>query len=61
MNPVCLVIGAGAGIGGTVGKRFAREGPPRVATTSVNTSLSAPPEPGRPGHRVSQTGEPSAV
>lgn len=24
--PVCLVIGAGAGIGGTVGKRFAREG-----------------------------------
>jgi len=26
MNPVCLVIGAGAGIGGTVGKRFAREG-----------------------------------
>ena len=26
MEPVCLVIGAGAGIGGTVGKRFAREG-----------------------------------
>lgn len=26
MNPVCLVIGAGAGIGGTVGKRFAKEG-----------------------------------
>ena len=26
MNPVCLVIGAGAGIGGHVGKRFAREG-----------------------------------
>ena len=26
MQPVCLVIGAGAGIGGTVGKRFAREG-----------------------------------
>ena len=26
MRPVCLVIGAGAGIGGTVGKRFAREG-----------------------------------
>lgn len=26
MNPVCLVMGAGAGIGGTVGKRFAREG-----------------------------------
>ena len=26
MKPVCLVIGAGAGIGGTVGKRFAREG-----------------------------------
>lgn len=26
MNPVCLVIGAGAGIGGTVGARFAREG-----------------------------------
>lgn len=25
-KPVCLVIGAGAGIGGTVGKRFAREG-----------------------------------
>ena len=25
-QPVCLVIGAGAGIGGTVGKRFAREG-----------------------------------
>ena len=26
MKPVCLVIGAGAGIGGTVGKRFASEG-----------------------------------
>ena len=26
MKPVCLVIGAGAGIGGTVGRRFAREG-----------------------------------
>lgn len=26
MARVCLVIGAGAGIGGTVGKRFAREG-----------------------------------
>lgn len=26
MKPVCLVIGAGAGIGGTVGKRFARDG-----------------------------------
>lgn len=26
MQSVCLVIGAGAGIGGTVGKRFAREG-----------------------------------
>ena len=26
MNPVCLVIGAGAGIGATVGSRFAREG-----------------------------------
>lgn len=26
MKPVCLVIGAGAGIGGHVGKRFAREG-----------------------------------
>ena len=26
MRPVCLVIGAGAGIGGTVGKRFAQEG-----------------------------------
>ena len=26
MQRVCLVIGAGAGIGGTVGKRFAREG-----------------------------------
>ena len=25
MKPVCLVIGAGAGIGGNVGKRFARE------------------------------------
>ena len=25
-KPVCLVIGAGAGIGGTVGRRFAREG-----------------------------------
>ena len=25
MKPVCLVIGAGAGIGGTVGRRFARE------------------------------------
>ncbi len=25
-NPVCLVIGAGAGIGGTVGRRFARAG-----------------------------------
>ena len=26
MKPVCLVIGAGAGIGGAVGKRFARGG-----------------------------------
>jgi NAD(P)-dependent dehydrogenase (short-subunit alcohol dehydrogenase family) len=26
MKPVCLVMGAGAGIGGTVGKRFATEG-----------------------------------
>lgn len=26
MKPLCLVIGAGAGIGGTVGKRFARAG-----------------------------------
>jgi NAD(P)-dependent dehydrogenase (short-subunit alcohol dehydrogenase family) len=26
MQPVCLVLGAGAGIGGTVGARFAREG-----------------------------------
>ena len=26
MKPVCLVIGAGAGIGGTTGKRFAEEG-----------------------------------
>ena len=26
MKPVCLVVGAGAGIGGTVGQRFAQEG-----------------------------------
>ena len=26
MKPVCTIIGAGAGIGGNVGKRFAREG-----------------------------------
>ncbi|MBQ62621.1 MAG: short-chain dehydrogenase [Gammaproteobacteria bacterium] len=26
MKPVCLVLGAGAGIGGTVGSRFAQEG-----------------------------------
>ena len=26
MKPVCMVIGAGGGIGGNVGKRFAREG-----------------------------------
>lgn len=26
MKPVCVVMGAGAGIGGNVGKRFAREG-----------------------------------
>lgn len=26
MKPVCLVLGAGAGIGGTVAQRFAREG-----------------------------------
>jgi NAD(P)-dependent dehydrogenase (short-subunit alcohol dehydrogenase family) len=26
MKPVCLVMGAGAGIGGNVGRRFAREG-----------------------------------
>ena len=26
MKPVCLVLGAGAGIGGTVGARFAKEG-----------------------------------
>ena len=34
MQPVCLVIGAGAGIGGNVGKRFARDG-------YHNTSLRA--------------------
>ena len=26
MKPVCLVIGAGAGVGGNVGKRFAAGG-----------------------------------
>ena len=26
MKPVCLVIGAGAGLGGNIGKRFARDG-----------------------------------
>ena len=26
MKPVCLVIGAGAGIGGNVARRFAQEG-----------------------------------
>ena len=26
MDPVCLVMGAGAGIGGNVGKRFAKGG-----------------------------------
>ena len=26
MKPVCLVLGAGAGIGGTVAKKFAIEG-----------------------------------
>ena len=26
MKPVCLVLGAGAGIGGTVAKKFAKEG-----------------------------------
>ena len=26
MKPVCLIIGAGAGIGGNVGRRFAHEG-----------------------------------
>ena len=26
VKPVCLVIGAGAGIGGTVGRQFARKG-----------------------------------
>ena len=26
MKPVCLVMGVGAGIGGTVGKKFAKEG-----------------------------------
>ncbi len=26
MKPVCMVMGAGAGIGGTVGRKFAREG-----------------------------------
>ena len=30
MKPVCLVIGAGAGIGGNVGKRFAKAGYPAV-------------------------------
>ena len=25
-QPVCLVMGAGAGVGGTVGKRFAKAG-----------------------------------
>ena len=26
MKPVCLIIGAGAGIGGNVGRKFAQEG-----------------------------------
>lgn len=26
MKPICLIIGAGAGIGGNVGKRFAQAG-----------------------------------
>jgi NAD(P)-dependent dehydrogenase (short-subunit alcohol dehydrogenase family) len=32
-KPACLILGAGAGIGGNVVKRFAREGYWRVAAT----------------------------
>ena len=36
MKPVCLVIGAGAGIGGNVGKRFAKEGDHAVLCRRTN-------------------------
>jgi len=35
MNAVCLVIGAGAGIGGNVAKRFARAGYQLVSVGEV--------------------------
>ena len=37
MKPVCLVIGAGAGIGGTVGGKFASEGYHAVLCRRSNT------------------------
>ena len=43
----CLVIGAGAGIGGNVAKRFARGGLPRLPTGSSVGPPMASPEPGR--------------
>ena len=42
----CLIIGAGAGIGGNVAKRFARGGLPRLPTGSSvgpNGANAAPP------------------
>ena len=53
MKPVCLVVGAGAGIGGTVGKRFAEEGYHSVLCRrsdegGLNLSLIHISEPTRP-------------
>ena len=53
MDKVCLVIGAGAGIGGTVAKRFAKEGyhaylARRTDEEGLNLSLIHISEPTRP-------------
>ena len=45
MEKVCLVIGAGAGIGGTVAKRFAKEGYHAWYPSFANLLATVPPIP----------------
>jgi NAD(P)-dependent dehydrogenase (short-subunit alcohol dehydrogenase family) len=38
-QPVCQILGAGAGIGGNVAKRFARAGPIAVAVFDLGAQI----------------------